>query len=78
MMIYSDIQCIVVPAVEKNFPKSDRILHHEHASSQIARRVMEVIEELKIHMLQWSWNFLDLNLGYGDRCGKWTVRPMNG
>jgi hypothetical protein len=55
---YIDIQCIAVPAVEKNFPNSDGILHQERASSHISRKVKKVIEELKIHMLQWSCNFL--------------------
>jgi hypothetical protein len=59
---YGDIQCIAVPAVEKNFPKSDGILHHERASSHISRKVKKVTEELKIHLLQWSWNFLDFSL----------------
>jgi len=55
---YGVVQCIAVPAVEKNFPNSDGILHHERASSHISRKVKKVMEELKIQMLWWSWNFL--------------------
>jgi hypothetical protein len=59
---YGDIQCIAIPAVEKNFPNIDGSLHHERAASHISRKVKKVIEEPKLYMLQWSWNFLDLNL----------------
>jgi hypothetical protein len=51
---YSDIICRTFPAVEKNFPNSDGILHHERAPSHTSRTVNKVIEGLKINMFQLS------------------------